>query len=129
MSIRRIALCVALVMAGGFSCAPRSQPLAPTTPISDRSQTPIPAASPQPSAQVQSQQQQQQQQQLSNTTATNDVIATVGDATITRQQLEKPLMEAYGLNILAKVAQLELARVEARSMGLNITDEDVKAET
>jgi parvulin-like peptidyl-prolyl isomerase len=59
----------------------------------------------------------------------DDVIAVVGNTNITRRQLEKPLIEAYGLNMLAKVAQLELAKQEARTRGLNVTPADVANET
>ncbi|MBC8106674.1 MAG: peptidylprolyl isomerase [Anaerolineae bacterium] len=59
----------------------------------------------------------------------DDVIAVVGNTNITRRQLEKPLVEAYGLNMLAKVAQLELAKQEAKARSLNVTPTDVTNET
>src|SRR5437762_1789167 len=38
------------------------------------------------------------------------VIARAGDAKVTLDQLERPLIEGYGLNILLNLVQLELVR-------------------
>ena len=65
----------------------------------------------------------------SSTTSGDDVIATIDDIPITRAQIEKPLIEAHGLNFLAKVAQLELTKREAAKMSITVTPADVSAET
>lgn len=62
-------------------------------------------------------------------TQADEAIAIVGDTRITRSQLVKPLIEAHGLNMLAKIAQLELAKAESRRRGLNVTSADVQKET
>ncbi|CAN5448441.1 hypothetical protein BH09PLA1_BH09PLA1_15650 [soil metagenome] len=59
----------------------------------------------------------------------DDVIATVGNTVITRRQLEKPLIEAYGLDMLAKIAQLEVAKQGAKQRSITVTPNDIQAET
>lgn len=56
------------------------------------------------------------------------VIARVGSRQITAEQLQKPLMEAYGLNVLLNLVQLELARDTAQRQGITVSAEDVEQE-
>jgi parvulin-like peptidyl-prolyl isomerase len=45
------------------------------------------------------------------------------------QQLQGPLVEAYGLNMLLKVVELDLAKQQASHLGITLTANDVAAET
>jgi parvulin-like peptidyl-prolyl isomerase len=56
------------------------------------------------------------------------VVARIAGRTITEQQLRSPLVEAYGLNLLLNLVELELANREAERAGLTITEADVAAE-
>jgi parvulin-like peptidyl-prolyl isomerase len=56
------------------------------------------------------------------------VIATVNGKPIEREQLIKPLVEAYGLNVLLQLIQLELARQDAAKAGVVVSPADVEAE-
>jgi parvulin-like peptidyl-prolyl isomerase len=56
------------------------------------------------------------------------VVATLGDITITRDQLAKPLIEGYGLNCMLNLLQLDLARQEAARRKLTVTAADITAE-
>ena len=56
------------------------------------------------------------------------VIAKVNGRPITLQQLEAPLIESYGLNVLLNLVQLELAREQGNRAGVSITDADVTRE-
>jgi parvulin-like peptidyl-prolyl isomerase len=58
-----------------------------------------------------------------------DVIATVDNIPIAREALVKPLIEGYGLSMLAKVAQLEVAKQQAIRSGVVVSPGDVTAET
>ena len=57
------------------------------------------------------------------------VVATVKGLPITLAQLQRPLIEAYGLNMLAKIAQLQVASQDAKSRNVQVTEQDVAAET
>lgn len=57
-----------------------------------------------------------------------DVIATVNGRPILRQQVVQPLLEANGLNILLRIAQLELVRQHAQQAGIVLSTEDIQNE-
>ena len=58
------------------------------------------------------------------------VIATIGKGAvqIRLSQVQKPLLEMYGLNMLLNVVQLEMARTEARQKGYVLTKADLDYE-
>src|SRR6185437_5962657 len=58
----------------------------------------------------------------------NPVVASVGQVQVTRDQLIKPLVDAYGLNILLNVIQLEIAKQNARREHLVVTADDIQRE-
>jgi foldase protein PrsA len=58
----------------------------------------------------------------------DDVIATVQGDKITRRDLDPVLMEAYGLNVLLTLVQLDLAEQQAAREGIAITPADVANE-
>ena len=58
----------------------------------------------------------------------DEPVATVGGISITRAQLQQPLIEAYGLNILLNLVQLELAKAQAQRAGITVSDQDIHAE-
>ena len=60
---------------------------------------------------------------------TDQTVATIDGLTITMEQLEQPLVEAYGLNMLLKLVELDLAKQQASRQAINITSHDVAAET
>ena len=66
--------------------------------------------------------------QPSNTSANNPIIAHVEGVSITLEQLRQPLMEAYGLNLLLRLAELDLAKSDAAKAQLTVTDVDVQHE-
>lgn len=55
-------------------------------------------------------------------------IATVNGTPITTAQLEKPLIDAYGLNMLLQLVQLELAKQDAGKAGMTVTKADFDQE-
>jgi parvulin-like peptidyl-prolyl isomerase len=57
------------------------------------------------------------------------VVAQVGNAAVTLDQLQKPLIQAYGLNILLNLVQLEVAKENAAKAGVTVTPDDVARET
>ena len=61
--------------------------------------------------------------------AQGPVVAQVGGATVTLDQLQRPLIRAYGLNILLNLVQLEVAKENATKAGVKVTPEDVARET
>lgn len=61
--------------------------------------------------------------------AGGDVIATVDNIPIARETVVKPLIEGYGLSMLAKVAQLEVAKQQAIRSGVVVSPGDITAET
>jgi parvulin-like peptidyl-prolyl isomerase len=105
-------LCATLSLTGcpsqdqGPSAAPPSAALASTPPAA--SVAPAPAASPTPPE--------------------DEVVATINGIDITNEEFEKPLVEAFGLNMLLKVVELNLARQQAQRMGIMVTQSDVAAE-
>ncbi len=56
------------------------------------------------------------------------VIARVGDKTITYSDLEEPLMQSYGLNILLQLVQLDLAKQHAAKDNVAVTPADFQRE-
>jgi foldase protein PrsA len=58
----------------------------------------------------------------------DDAVALVNGKPISREQLVKPLVEAYGLNLLLQQIQLELARQDAAKAGVVVTPGDVARE-
>ena len=58
----------------------------------------------------------------------DEVVARVEDVTITMSELQGPLVEAYGLNVLLNLVRFELAQREAAKVGVTVTDADYAAE-
>src|SRR5439155_24371091 len=56
------------------------------------------------------------------------IVAKVGDISVSMDQLEKPLVEAYGLNVLLNVVRLQIAKDQAARSGVKVTPEDIAAE-
>ena len=56
------------------------------------------------------------------------VVARVNGAPITIGNIYRPMMEAYGLQFMLHLVQLELARQHGATLGLKITPEDIAAE-
>jgi parvulin-like peptidyl-prolyl isomerase len=56
------------------------------------------------------------------------VVAKVNGIPITVGQIYPPMMEAYGLQFMLHLTQLELARQNGTALGLKITPEDIAAE-
>jgi parvulin-like peptidyl-prolyl isomerase len=59
----------------------------------------------------------------------DEPVATINGLTISMRQLEDPLIQAFGLNMLLKVVQLELAKEQAARMGIRLNSHDFAAET
>jgi len=57
------------------------------------------------------------------------VVATVDGVDLTLSQLQKPLIEGYGLNVLLELVQLDLAQKKAANMHITISQQDVDEET
>ena len=64
----------------------------------------------------------------SSVSANDPIIAHVEDVTITLQQLQQPLMEAYGLNLLLRLAELDLAKSDAAKAQITVTQTDIQHE-
>ncbi len=56
------------------------------------------------------------------------VVARVDDVTVTMGQLQGPLVEAYGLNVLLNLVQLELAKQVAANAKATVTEADIERE-
>lgn len=56
------------------------------------------------------------------------VIARIGDAVVTREQLYSKLRDAYGFNMLMTLVQYEMAASEARKAGITLGESDFAAE-
>ena len=105
----RIGLAVLLLM---------TAPAAATFAAKSNAKAPAPAPAPAPAAEPQP------------AAATREpVIAQVGGAVVTLGQLQRPLIQAYGLNILLNLVQLEVAKENAVKAGVKVTPEDVARET
>jgi hypothetical protein len=57
------------------------------------------------------------------------IVAQVGNASVTLDQLQRPLLKGYGLNILLNLVQLEVAKENAAKAGVAVTPDDVSKET
>ncbi len=58
----------------------------------------------------------------------DEAVAIVNGKPIAREQLVKPLVEAYGLNLLLQIIQLELSRQDAAKAGVTVTSVDIRSE-
>jgi len=58
----------------------------------------------------------------------SDLVCTVDGQKITMADLQRPLLEGYGLNVMLNLVQLDLARQAAREKGIIVTPEDIKDE-
>jgi len=56
------------------------------------------------------------------------IVAKVNGRPIRIAQLEKPLIDAYGLNVLLNLVQLELAKQQANQSAVTVTDADIAHE-
>ncbi|MDB5326265.1 MAG: foldase [Phycisphaerales bacterium] len=56
------------------------------------------------------------------------VIATVGTTQIRRSELEKPMLEAYGFNMLMLLIQRDMARDACQQGGIKVSPADIKYE-
>ncbi|HYO08914.1 MAG TPA: peptidyl-prolyl cis-trans isomerase [Tepidisphaeraceae bacterium] len=56
------------------------------------------------------------------------VLAQIGPVQVTGEQVLRPLLEGYGLNILLNVAQLQMAREGVARSNLTVTAADIAAE-
>jgi len=57
------------------------------------------------------------------------IVAQVGGVNVTLEQLQRPLIQGYGLNVLLNLVQLEVAKEQAAKAGVKVTPEDVERET
>ena len=55
-------------------------------------------------------------------------IAEIGSLTITQSQIVRPLLDGYGLKILLDTVTLDLAKQEAASRGITVTQQDIDGE-
>src|SRR5439155_8263417 len=60
--------------------------------------------------------------------ARGPVVAQVGPVSVTMDQLQRPLTEAYGLNLLLNLVQLEVAKENAVRAGVKVTPQDIQQE-
>ncbi len=58
----------------------------------------------------------------------NDVVATVNGLPITMDELSRPLVNNYGLDVLINLMQFEMARNKAKELQLTVTPDDLKQE-
>lgn len=56
-------------------------------------------------------------------------VATMGDLTVTRGQLDAKLNEADGLNMVVELMELEVAKTQAAQANVVVTDADISQET
>jgi parvulin-like peptidyl-prolyl isomerase len=59
----------------------------------------------------------------------DEVIADVNGREITLHELQGPLMEAYGLNVLLQLVELDLVEQAAAHQSVTVSDQDVEDET
>ncbi|MGE5608405.1 MAG: peptidylprolyl isomerase [Bacillota bacterium] len=57
-----------------------------------------------------------------------EVVATVNGQPITLEQLQRPVIDAYGLQFLLHLVQLEVCKQKAAALGITVTPEDIAAE-
>ena len=60
--------------------------------------------------------------------AQGPVVAEVGGVSVTMDQLQRPLIEGYGLNVLLNLVQLQIARESAARAGAKVTPQDIAKE-
>src|SRR5437764_998746 len=56
------------------------------------------------------------------------VVARVSGMTISAGQLEKPLIESYGLNVLLNMVQLEVVKQQAATAKVSVTPAEIAKE-
>lgn len=56
------------------------------------------------------------------------MVAQVGGVNVTLDQLQRPLIQAYGLNVLLNLVQLQVAKENAAKAGVKATPEDIANE-
>src|SRR5437016_1304192 len=57
-----------------------------------------------------------------------DPVAVINGKALSREALIKPLVQAYGLNVLLQIIQMDLARQDAAKAGVIVTPADVQTE-
>jgi parvulin-like peptidyl-prolyl isomerase len=55
-------------------------------------------------------------------------VAQIGNVTVTLEQLQRPLLEGYGLNVLLNLVQLEIVKESAGRAGVKVTPQDIQQE-
>lgn len=68
------------------------------------------------------------QQAATQATPADPIIANVGTTKISQSELVKPLMEAYGFNLLMLIVQRDMARDACREQNLVVTPAEIKKE-
>jgi foldase protein PrsA len=58
----------------------------------------------------------------------DEIVATVDGLSITRRELEQPLLESYGMTTLLNLVQLHLAQEQVRRHSLNVSPENIRSE-
>lgn len=122
-------LAAVFLAAGLFGCSSDTQP--PAAETADRAPL-VPGAdvpTTTPPAQVAAQRKQPPSAAVSAPVPSDEVVATVRGDPIMLKQIEGPLLEAYGMNILLAEVQLDLAQQDAQRAGITVTDQDVADET
>ncbi|WP_428938586.1 peptidylprolyl isomerase [Fontivita pretiosa] len=94
---------------------------APLTPSLEQSEGPRPEKSKAAQPRVRADEQ-------SGQAPADPVIARLNARPITLSQIQQPLIEGYGLNILLNTVQLELAKQQAAREGISVSSEDIQAE-
>lgn len=103
----------ALVLAAGlYGCRADAGPDAPRQPVPDRP------------AREQANPATTTPARTSDTAGGDEVIARVDDVVITMSELQRPLVEAYGLNVLLNLVRFELAQQEAAKAGVVVAEQD-----
>ena len=62
------------------------------------------------------------------TPSSSSPVAQIGRVNVSIEQLQRPLIEGYGLNVLLNLVQLELAREGAGRAGVRVTPDDIAQE-
>jgi parvulin-like peptidyl-prolyl isomerase len=58
----------------------------------------------------------------------SSAVAQIGGVSVSMEELQRPLVDGYGLNVLLNLVQLELARQGAGRAGVKVTPEDIAHE-
>jgi foldase protein PrsA len=56
------------------------------------------------------------------------VVARVGEVAVTLDQLQRPLIEGYGLNILLNLMQLQIVKQNTAKAGITVSTDDIQRE-